>query len=82
MNIARGETHFVLCLDAVGLPDIEPRKVYRVLPDTKATEVGCLRVIDESGADYLLPANRFAPLELTQEVQERLLAAASSHDED
>ncbi len=43
------ETGFVICIDAHDLPDIEAWKVYRVLPDAKASEVGCLRLIDESG---------------------------------
>jgi hypothetical protein len=82
MSVTTEETYFVLCIDAEGLPDIEPWKVYRVLPDPKATEVGCLRVIDESGEDYLFPATRFAPVELTQEVQERLLTAASGRKDE
>jgi hypothetical protein len=37
-----------------------------VLPDVKAIEVGSLWVIDESGEDYLYPADRFMPLDLPQ----------------
>jgi hypothetical protein len=70
-------TQFVICIDARNLPDIEAWKVYRVLPDQKASEVGCLRIIDESGEDYLFPTSRFAPLELAEEVRERLVAAAA-----
>jgi hypothetical protein len=38
---------------------LEPRKVYRVLPDEAAAEDGYLRVIDESGEDYLYPQDYF-----------------------
>ncbi len=48
--------------------------MYRVLPDAKAVEVGCLRIIDESGEDYLYPANRFMVLDLPKAARERLLA--------
>jgi hypothetical protein len=71
-------THFVICIDAHDLPDIEAWKVYRVLPDARASQLGCVRVVDESGEDYLHPASRFAALELSDEVRERLLAAARS----
>jgi hypothetical protein len=43
-----------------GCGDLEPRKLYRVLPDKKASTEGYLRVIDESGEDYLYPASYFA----------------------
>ncbi|MBW4692666.1 MAG: hypothetical protein KME27_12975 [Lyngbya sp. HA4199-MV5] len=56
--------------------DLEIWKIYRVLPDPKASEVGCLRVIDESGEDYLYPQNRFVVVELPEEVRKRLLAVA------
>ena len=49
-----------LCLKNGGCGDLEPRKLYRVLPDKKASAEGYLRVIDESGEDYLYPASYFA----------------------
>jgi hypothetical protein len=48
-------------------------KVYRVLPDAKAAEVGCLRVIDESGEDYLYAANRFVVVDIPENSRSRLL---------
>ena len=70
------ETHinFAVCISHPGDDDLEIGKVYRVLPDAKAVEVGCLRVIDESGEDYLYPANRFLVLDLPEGARERLLA--------
>jgi len=51
---------FAICLANEGFDDLEVWKVYRVLPDSKAGGVGCIRVIDESEEDYLYPADRFA----------------------
>jgi hypothetical protein len=42
---------FAICIAAEENGDLEVWKIYRVLPDLKAAEVGCLRVIDESGED-------------------------------
>jgi hypothetical protein len=65
---------FAICVANEGYEDLEVWKVYQVLPDWKAAEVGCLRVIDESGEDYLYPSNRFVVVELPEEVRVRLLA--------
>ncbi|MGH7966540.1 MAG: hypothetical protein ACRERD_32720, partial [Candidatus Binatia bacterium] len=65
---------FAVCLSLTGDEDIEVGKVYRVLPDEQAAAVGCLRVIDESGEDYLYPAQRFLVLDLSEAEGERLLA--------
>jgi len=46
---------------------LELRKIYRVLPDKKAKEKALLRVIDESGEDYLYPADFFVPIEVPEE---------------
>jgi molybdopterin-guanine dinucleotide biosynthesis protein A len=43
---------------------LELHKVYRVLPDREADRHGDLRVIDESGEDYLYPADFFVPVDL------------------
>jgi hypothetical protein len=58
---------FVICIKNSGHEaSLEPRKIYRVLSDTRATQHQLLRVIDESGEDYLYPADYFAPVELPQ----------------
>ncbi len=49
------------------------------MADAKAAEVGCLGVIDESGEDYLYPADRFMVLELPEAVRERLLAVIEAN---
>jgi hypothetical protein len=56
---------FVVCLSNEGYPaSLETRKLYVALPDVDAEQHGLLRVIDESGEDYLYPASQFAAVEL------------------
>lgn len=55
---------------------LEPRKLYPVLPDAAAKKHGLIRVIDESGEDYLYPADLFISVRLPQGVT-RAIAAAS-----
>lgn len=48
---------FAVCLDNTGYPaSLELHKIYRVLPDAQAARDGYLRIVDESGEDYLYPA--------------------------
>ncbi|GAB4380227.1 MAG: hypothetical protein Kow00121_36020 [Elainellaceae cyanobacterium] len=74
MRTAESNVQFAICIAAEEGGDLEVWKIYRILPDVKAEEVGCLRVIDESGEDYLYPQGRFVIVELPEEVRERLLA--------
>ena len=56
---------FVLCVKNDAYPvSLEVRKVYRVISDPEAASRGFVRVIDESGEDYLYPQELFLPLEL------------------
>ncbi|HEY6342595.1 MAG TPA: hypothetical protein VIY49_13965 [Bryobacteraceae bacterium] len=61
---AEQKSRFVVCIWTDGEDDLEPRKVYQVLPDRAAARDDYLRVIDESGEDYLYPAELFVPLKL------------------
>ena len=54
---------------------LERRKIYSTVPDTDAAKHGQVRVIDESGEDYLYPAKYFAAIELPQSVRRAVLAA-------
>lgn len=56
--------HFAVCIRNKHSEDLELRKVYEVLPDAAAAKDGYLRVIDESGQDYLYPGEFFVPIEL------------------
>lgn len=67
---------FVICLDNIGYAaSLEKGKVYQLIPDADADAFGAVRIVDESGEDYLFPARRFAPITLPQEVRDVLLAA-------
>ncbi len=76
MTQEKQATHFVLCIRSEDCEDLEARKVYRLLPDETATRDGYVRVIDESGEDYLYPQDYFVPIELPQEAEKALLSAA------
>jgi len=68
---------FVLCLRNEGyLASLEPRKIYEVLPDADAAKHRQIRVIDESGEDYLFPENYFVPISLPASVQQEWVGAA------
>lgn len=77
MPAARRGIRFAICLAAGSEDDLQVGKVYRVLPDAKAFEVGCLRVIDDSGEDYLYAAKRFALVDVPEKVRGRVLKAVS-----
>lgn len=69
--------HFAVCIDNHGYPaSLELHKIYRVIPDADAAADGDIRVVDESGEDYLYAANRFVEIEPPQTVKRSLLAAA------
>ena len=67
----------VVCVDNEGYPAaLEKRKIYVALPDRTAEIEGLVRVIDESGEDYLYPKAFFRPIALPQSVKKAVLAAA------
>lgn len=67
------EERFVVCLSNAGYPaSLEVRKLYVVLADEAAEREGMLRIVDESGEDYLYPVSMFARLELSAEVKRAL----------
>lgn len=66
----------VLCVSNAGYEaSLEPRKFYVALPDADAAAHGQLRVVDESGEDYLYPAARFTEVPLPAALSRRLLRA-------
>jgi hypothetical protein len=59
---------YVVCVRNDDVPaSLELRKIYPVLPDPKSEESGMLRLVDESGEDYLYPRNWFVPIDATNE---------------
>jgi hypothetical protein len=74
-------TRFAICLKNKGCEDLVVRKIFAVLPDERADKVKYLRVVDESGEDYLYPAHYFFVVELLQNVRrtwQHTLPAATS----
>jgi hypothetical protein len=62
-------SRFVVCIDNSEYPvSLELHKIYRVRPDKDAQADGDLRIIDESGEDYLFPADYFIPIEFPQTI--------------
>ena len=62
-------SRFAICLKNKGSEDLIVRKLYQVLPDEKAEKKGLLRVVDESGEDYLYPANFFFTIDLPRKIE-------------
>lgn len=73
----KSSAEFAVCINNEGYPvSLELHKIYRVIPDEDASDDGDIRVIDESGEDYLYPASYFVPIKLPQTVEESLLMAS------
>ena len=68
---------FAICISDGGyVDDLKARTVYQVIADETAARSNYLRVIDETGEDYLYPANLFVPIETPREAEEALLVSA------
>lgn len=78
MNIPNeSDLRFAICIRNDDFPaSLELRKVYPLLPDVEAASHRMLRVIDESGEDYLYPDDLFMQVELPEAVRRAVLRAA------
>ena len=75
--MARAARQLVICIDNSGYEvSLERRKIYVSIPDGRAEKHGQLRVIDESGEDYLYPKESFVIAKLSQPVRRAVLQAA------
>lgn len=73
-------TKFAVCVDNSEYPaSLELHKIYQVMPDEDAAADGDLRVIDESGEDYLYPARWFLEVRLAGEVEQALRQSFTRH---
>lgn len=71
----RVTTQFALCLENAGNEaSLILGKVYRIVPDARAAKDDLIRVIDESGEDYLFTKRQFALVDFPQAVRKRILA--------
>lgn len=68
-------TRFAICLKNTDCEDLTVRKIYQVIPDPKAEKDRYIRVVDESGEDYLYPANYFFVVDLPQKIERTLKRA-------
>jgi len=68
---------FMVCIRNDGFAaSLETRKIYQTIPDAKAAASGMVRVIDESGEDYLYPAEWFVPITLSGALRSALQLAS------
>ena len=75
--MANPEPTLVICVRNDDYPaSLEVRKIYRSLPEPDSERRGLIRVVDESGEDYLYPADHFVAVELPEAVVRRLPFAA------
>ena len=65
---------FVICTNNDGCEDLEPLKLYQVLPDHSAIKDNYIRIIDESGEDYLYPKGNFISVNFSSSVEKDLLS--------
>ena len=69
---------FALCIDNTGYQaSLIPGKVYRILPDPRAAKDDLVRIVDESGEDYLYHKDHFAFVDFPPAVKKKILALES-----
>lgn len=74
---AKLSPRFVVCLRNNGYEaSLEPRKIYQALSDKEAEKHQMIRVVDESGEEYLFPASLFSPITLPQVLAKELALPA------
>ena len=78
MRVQQTTDSFALCVEGGGSEDLEARKLYQVLPAREAAREGYIRIVDESGEDYIYPSDLFVPVRLPAAVVRRLRRPA--HD--
>jgi hypothetical protein len=70
---------YVMCIDNDGYPvSLDLLRVYQVVPDAKAESHEMVRIIDNSGEDYLFEADRFVPVELSKTAQSAFAAVQAA----
>lgn len=72
------DVEFVICVGNKGCgASLELRKIYQAIPDRTAAKVHQIRVIDESGEDYLYPEDFFVPVQLPQAAERAVRRATA-----
>lgn len=77
METSKQTSHkFVVCINNEKYPaSLELHKIYRLIPDEDADAEGDIRIIDESGEEYLYPSSYFVPINVPHIVEESLRRA-------
>jgi hypothetical protein len=79
MTGRRPAGRYVVCLSNAGYrASLIPRRIYRTVPDIDADKRGLVRVIDESGEDYLYPRKLFSAIDLPKAAAERFARSSSN----
>ena len=67
---------YALCINNKGYEaSLIPRKIYEIIPDERAERDDFIRIVDESGEDYLYHTSHFVFIQLPSEVEQALVAA-------
>ena len=70
------KSQFVVCVDnSEYTASLELHKIYQTVPDDDAAADGDIRIVDESGEDYLYSQDRFVPIRVPSVVRESLVHA-------
>lgn len=72
METEEDRSRFVLCIETRDCEDLERGKVYRVIPDTVAADDDFIRIVDESGEDYLYPESYFVDVKIPRKAETAL----------
>jgi hypothetical protein len=74
VNISNQSTRFAVCINNTDYPaSLERHKIYQVIPDPSIEADGDIRIIDESGEDYLYPASYFVMIDVPKALEASLL---------
>ena len=74
MEVESSQPRFAVCIDNAAYPDdLKVRTIYHVLPDESASRSNYIRVVDETGEDYLYPAELFVLIDVPREAREALI---------
>ena len=74
MTTLTTKPQYAVCVRNDECDDLEIRKIYQILPDKRGARDGYIRVLDESGEDYLYPEAYFVPLKLPQRAKRAVAA--------
>jgi hypothetical protein len=75
-TVTHSKSQFVVCVDSREYPaSLELHKIYRTVPEEDAEADGDIRIVDESGEDYLYSQDRFVPIRVPTVVRESLVHA-------